>query len=246
MGRSALALNYLETANTLDPELGLAYLVRAKVFAAMGLKGLAKEALNLSTGQGLPTAQDYAERGEVYAYIGDQDLAFTDLDEAIRINPRSPRYYNARAKAYAYLGDYRSALADLGAAIQRDPDGAEYLVNRGVIYDILGDTERSLADFAAARSLDETVSPPLGVRDASYFTVYNETPSNGLTAKLLLNLEDQRRALRDIEYYSAITPSSPDYLMAFQVLGEANLELELWQAAADRFSQLLELYPNAP
>jgi len=246
MGQSALALNSLETANTLDPELGLAYLVRAKVFAAMGLKGLAKEAFNLSTGQGLPTAQDYAERGEVYAYLGDQDLAFSDLDEAIRINPRSPRYYNARAKAYAYLGDYRSALADLGAAIQRDPDGAEYLVNRGVIYDILGDTERSLADFAAARSLDETVSPPLGVRDSSYFTVYKETPSDGLTAKLLLNLEDQRRALRDIEYYSAITPSSPDYLMAFQVLGEANLELELWQAAADRFSQLLELYPNTP
>ena len=140
----------------------------------------------------------------------------------------------------------RSALADLGAAIQRDPSGVEYLVNRGVIYDILGDTERSLADFAAARSLDETVSPPPGIRDASYFTLYKGTQSDGLTSKLLLNLEGQRRALRDIEYYSAIPPGSPDYPMAFQLLGEANLELELWQAAADRFSQLLELHPNAP
>jgi tetratricopeptide (TPR) repeat protein/O-antigen ligase len=246
MGRSALALNSLETANALDPELGLAYLVRAKVFAAMGLKGPANEALNLSTGQGLPTAQDYADRGEVYAYLDDQDLAFSNLDEAVRINPRSPRYYNARAKSYAYLGNYQSALADLGAAIQRDPSGVEYLVNRGVIYDILGDTERSLADFAAARSLDETVSPPPGIRDASYFTLYKGTQSDGLTSKLLLNLEGQRRALSDIEYYSAIPPGSPDYPMAFQLLGEANLELELWQAAADRFSQLLELYPNAP
>jgi len=246
MGRSALALNSLETANALDPELGLAYLVRAKVFAAMGLKGLAAEALNLSTGQVLPTAQDYAERGEVYAYLGDQDLALSDLDEAIRINPSSPTYYNARAEAHAYLGNYRSALADLGAAIQRDPDGTEYLVNRGVIYDIIGDTERSLADFAAARSLDETVSPLLSVRDASYFTVYKETPSDALTAKLLLNLEGQRRGFKDIEYYSAIAPSSPDYPMAIQVLGELNLELELWQAAADRFSQLLETYPDIP
>ena len=172
MERSALALDSLARANTLNPELGLAYLVRAKVFAAMGLKGHAKEALGPSSRPGLPTAQDYADRGEVYAYLGDHDLAFSDLDEAVRINPRSPRYHNARARAHAYLGDYRSALADLEAAIQLDPAGAGYLVNRGVVYDIIGDAERSLADFAAARSLDEAGSPPPDVRDASYFTVY--------------------------------------------------------------------------
>ena len=43
-----------------------------------------------------------------------------------------------------------------------------------------------------------------------------------------------------------MTPDNRDYQTALQFLGQAYLELEMWQAAADRFSQLINLSPTTP
>jgi tetratricopeptide (TPR) repeat protein len=172
---NALALDSLEQATLLDPDLGLAHLVRGKLFLSSGLNDSAKEVFENSEGLSLPTAQDYADRGEIYAFFGEFELAFSDLDQAIRINPNRAKSYNARARAYATFSDFPSAIADFDAAIRIDSMFAEYLINRGIVYDILGEIERSLADFEAARSLGEVVIPLPYFRNSSYFAAYAES-----------------------------------------------------------------------
>ncbi len=245
-GKYAGALNSLENASILDPELGLANLIRGKIFMTLGLEESAKKALATSSGLNLPTAQDYVDRGEIYAVLGDYDLAFSDLNEAIRISPNQAKYYNARAKAHAIFNDFETAIADFNDAIQRDSQGSEYFVNRGVVYDILGETELASADFAIAKSLDYVAPSSLDGRNTSNFTGYTEIPYDELGSALLLNLQNDRQALRTIEFHSAQKSGSQKYVMALQILGQAHIELGMWTAAADRFSKLIELSPMVP
>jgi tetratricopeptide (TPR) repeat protein len=60
------ALNHLENANVLDPNLGLAYLLRGKLYMVFGMAEAAEAVLEDSMGVDLPTAQDYVDRGQLY------------------------------------------------------------------------------------------------------------------------------------------------------------------------------------
>ena len=193
----AEALNYLENANILDPDLGLAYLIRGKVYMSLGLEDSAEEVFESSVGLNLPSAQDYVDRGEIYAFFGDYDLAFSDLDEAIRINPIQAKFYNSRAKAYATMSGFEPALADFNAAIRIGPPTSEYFINRGVIYHLLGDSDSSFADFETATSLGEVDIPLPDDRNPSYFAVYTDITPTEAEAQLLLDLLANRKDLRD-------------------------------------------------
>ena len=245
-GNFAQALNYLENASILNPDLGLAYLVRGKVFLSLGLEESAKEIFDSSVDLDLPIAQDYIDRGEIRAFFGEYDLAFSDLDEAIRINPNQAKYYNARAKTFANMSDLQAALIDFDTAIQIDSSVGDYFINRGVIYDMLGETERSLADFGIAQTLGAVDLPVSADRNPSYFAVYTDTTSTEAESRRLLKLQAETAALRDIEFYSAIRPDDDDYPYALQILGQTYLRLELWGEAAKSLSQLIDLSPTTP
>jgi len=165
----ALALNHLDNANILDPHLGLAYLIRSKLFLSLGIEVSAKEALDDSIGFSLPNSKDYIDRGQLRTFFGDFDLAFSDLNEAIRISPNQAGYYNARGISYAKFDDYRSAINDFTVAIEKGDTIAEYLINRGVANDIIGETKFSSADFENAKSLENVEIPPPKNRNAAYF-----------------------------------------------------------------------------
>ena len=170
----------MENANVLDPDLGLAYLIRGKLYMSWGLQESAEEVFNpndSSVGLDLPTAQDYVDRGEIRAFFGEYDLAFSDFNEAIRINPNQAKFYNARAKAYATMSDFEAALADFNTGIGIGPPTSEFFINRGIVYHLLGDSDSSLADFELATSLGEVDVPLPNDRDPSYFAVYSDTTS---------------------------------------------------------------------
>jgi len=240
------ALQYLDKANTLNPELGLAYLVRAKIYLSLGLAETAKEVLETSAKLKLPTALDYVDRGNIYVFFGGYDLAFADLNEAIRINPNKAMFYDARAKAHANFSDFRAALEDFNTAIQLDPANSGYFINRGVVYELLGETERSLGDFEAAKAFGTVDVPPVDERNSFYFAVYTDSTSSSLDAKLVLKLQFEGQALKDIEYHSAILPNNPNYPASLQFIGQAQLELEMWQAAIQSFSNLIARAPTVP
>lgn len=244
LGNYPQALNYLDNANILDADLGLAYLIRGKLYMSLGIETSAKEVIYSSAGLDLPTAPDYVDRGELYAFFGDYDLAFSDLNEAIRINPNQAKYYNARAKTYGTMSDFEAALVDFNAAIQIGPPTSEFFINRGVLYDLLGDSDSSLADFETATSLGEVDIPFPDDRKPSYFAAYTDSAIVELDAKLLLKLQFERQAQRDIEYNSRITTDDPLYQTSLQFIGQARLELKMWQAAIGSFSGLIALSPT--
>ena len=240
----SLAFTHLDIANILDPDLGLAYLARSKIYMALGSASSAKDALDSSPGLNLLTAPDYVDRGEIYAFLGEYNLAFLDLDEAIRINPNQAAYYNARAKAYANFHDLQYALADFATAIRIDPTNGQYFINRGVVYDILGETASALADFEIARSLGTIDIPVFDERNPSYFAVHTSSTSTRLADKLILKLKFENQALRDITSHSKTLPTSPNYPTSLQFLSQAHLELEMWTAATDDMSKLIQISPS--
>ena len=240
-GAYAEALNLLENANVLDPDLGLAYLIRGKLYMSWGLQESAEEVFDSSVGLDLPTAQDYVDRGEIRAFFGEYDLAFSDFNEAIRINPNQAKFYNARAKAYATMSDFEAALADFNTGIGIGPPTSEFFINRGIVYHLLGDSDSSLADFELATSLGEVDVPLPNDRDPSYFAVYSDTTSADDQVRLGLDLLTERQALRDIQFFAVMDPNDSAYQDALQIIGPAYLYLEMWEEAADSLSLLVDL-----
>ena len=196
-GNYSEALKFLENANILDPDLGLAYLIRAKLYMSLGLQEFAAEVFDSSGGLDLPTTLDYIDRGKIRAFFGDYDLALSDLGEAIRINPNQAKYYNSRAKIHANMGDFDSALADFNAAIRISPSTSELHINRGVLYHLLGEPESSLADFETADSLGDDNVPLPEARNSSYFAAYKDITLTEEGARLRVDLLAGREALRD-------------------------------------------------
>ena len=238
------AFRHLDDATILDSSLGLAHLIRAKIFLSLGLTESAKDALDATTKLEFPSASDYADRGEMHAFLGDFDLAIADLTKAIRISPDQSNYYNARAKAYAIFNDYTSALMDFTAAIQKDDTVAEYLINRGVAYDIIGKPRLSSADFETAISIGDVEIPSPSSRNALYFAVYTETPFGGLGAQRILKWQTELNASHDIDLYSGLSLGDRDYGFSLQKISEAYLELELWREAINSLSQLIKFSPT--
>jgi len=174
----AQALNFTDNAKSLDPGLGLPYLIDARIFMATGLEDSARNVLDSLTKREFPTAQDYVDRGEILAFFGEYDLAFSDLDRAILINPDRANFYNARAKTYAIRGRFDSALKDFNTAIEK------------------GETIPAINDFASAQSLGVTEFPQLHDQNAAFFAVYTDTTSPDAEARILLELEAEREELR--------------------------------------------------
>ena len=240
------ALNYLDKANVINPDLGLSYLIRSKVFVLLGFRESAREALSTSAKLSLPTAPDYIDRGEIYAFLGNYDLAFLDVDQAIEINPDQARFYHARGKTHANMGDFDSALADLNIAIEKDSGVGEFFITRGVVYDILGNTDLSMADFESGRSLSVTAIPSPADRNASYFAAYIDTTSTEFEAIVLLHLRTISEAQLDIDNNIGARPDDENYTLALQVLAESYLNLENWTQAAEVLSELIEISPETP
>ena len=164
-GNYPVALEYMDNAITLDPDLGLAHLGISRTYLLLlgidlkltpdtiDFMGLAKRALDSSTGLELPTPSHYVERGIIHEFFDEFELALSDFDKAIQINPDLAGAYHGRANTYANRGDFQSALDDFNTAIQIDPLNGEYFIDRGVIYQIFENFHRSSADFDTANNL---------------------------------------------------------------------------------------------
>lgn len=245
-GNFTQALELLDIANELDPELGLVHLVRAKAFLALGLEETSKQALYDSLNSDLPMAHYHVDRGELLSLLGEFEPAFSDLNLAIQINPHQAMFYNTRGEAYARASDFQSALADFNTAIQIDNKIGQYFINRGIIFNIIDEHENSLADLEVAKSLGEIKFPNLDDRGISYFEIQANTRSDQSNHRRLIKIQNDQQALRDIDSYSSIQPNHVNYLPALQFLGQAYLRLELWEQAADCFSRLIDLAPGVP
>jgi len=245
-GDFATALNMVDTANVLNPELGLAYLIRAKTYLELGLIDSAKIALEPLKGLDFPRPQEYIDSGGIFVFLDEEGIGLTNLDRAIEIIPDLSHPYDARAKANALLGNYELAIDDFDRAISRDPTINEYYINRGVVYQILGESSLASEDFEIAASLGATDIPGISDQNTTYFYEPFGSETSVLESSLVLNLQNQRQWLIDLENYGNTTVFDPEYLLGLQIQAEAFFNLGMWPSAIEVLSLLLQSSPNIP
>ena len=116
------ALQELNEAIKLDPNLAEAYAYRARIYNGKSdydrALSDANRAIQLNSRLGL----GYFARAYAYREKNDIDRAIADYTEAIRLDPKFAIAYNNRGAAYKDKGDYDRAIADYNEAIRLDPN----------------------------------------------------------------------------------------------------------------------------
>ena len=82
----AKAFQHSEEAVALDPNLGLAHLIHARLLIETDRDDSARTVLISSADMDLPTAIHYLDRSELFASLGETALSRADLTEAQQIN----------------------------------------------------------------------------------------------------------------------------------------------------------------
>ena len=148
---SRMAMEYLNEAIRLKPDLAHAYSTRGIAYYTMGQYQRAikdyDEAIRLKL-------NIYAVRGIAYREMGQYQRAIKDFDEAIRLKPDLPDLANAyseRGVAYNILRQHERAIKDCDEAIRLKPNLAEAYFNRGFAYLKEEQNQQAIKDF------DETI-----------------------------------------------------------------------------------------
>ena len=153
-GRHEQALESLDTAIRLKPELAEAFVNRAAALDALGRMEEAvrdyDQALKLRP-QDAPT---YNGRGNALARMNRAEDALKDYDAAIALRPRYGLAYYNRGNIHFNAGRLDLALSDYDRAIELTPEYARAWNNRATVLARLGRGDDALRDFSQALALD--------------------------------------------------------------------------------------------
>ena len=240
------ALDFLERASVLNPDLGLSHLLRARIYLGLGLEDVAKESLVTFSELPLPTGSHYANRGDILAFLDQPELAKINFDLAISINPNQASFYNRRGKSLASEMKFDDAIADFNSAIAIDPNIAEFFLNRGLVYRLLKNNNLSSVDFESAISLNPLISPPAEDWNPSSFADYKEPTVSLASPELVSQLRSETIEFRKIDRLLRVEADDPSYKHVLQMLGETYLGLELWNPAAETLTVLIGRFSDNP
>lgn len=118
-GDTARAMEWVEKALKENPELGLAYCSKGKVFQSLGKHGEAYLAFNEAIENGFSVAYGY--RGVSLVELGKPEAALQDF-ENVQVSSKTPKFLLARGLAKKDMGDFEGARADLAAYVEVEPD----------------------------------------------------------------------------------------------------------------------------
>ena len=128
MGEYQSAMDDLEKAIQLNPQLGTASSLQRRLISTL--------------------AMEFINRGSTYANRGQPGRAIEAYNEALRLNAQEPR---VNAFAYFELCQLEQAMNDYGEAIRIEPKDAGAYMNRALAYTYLG------KDQEAGRDIDKAV-----------------------------------------------------------------------------------------
>lgn len=132
------ALEDLDAALRLDPELGAAYLLRADLRLSRGDLQGAREDLTRAISGDSSSAAAWRMRGSLELASGENEAAVADLTRAIELGLSSPGLYYDRAMAYAGLIEKARALDDLHMAIIMDSTLIDAYMHGMALYATMG------------------------------------------------------------------------------------------------------------
>lgn len=152
-----LALEELNTAIEMNPELKEAYAMRSSVYLRLAEYDLAladiERAIELD-----PEDDDYvSQKSFVYWYQGDSEMAVEIATQYIELASNKESAYNNRALMRALAGDFEGALADMDEIVALSDEeelSPAYLDSRAFIYLKMESYEDAQADYEAALDKD--------------------------------------------------------------------------------------------
>jgi tetratricopeptide (TPR) repeat protein/S1-C subfamily serine protease len=152
------ALEELNQAIELNPELAQAYAVRAGIYDRMDEFDLAvadyEQAIELDPEE---ESSYLAQLALLYWAEDELETALEYADQSIALDPEADGLYNNRALIRATAGDFDGALADMDQVTELSPDGElppHILDSRAYIYLKMEDYEAAKSDYDAALAED--------------------------------------------------------------------------------------------
>jgi tetratricopeptide (TPR) repeat protein len=155
------AIEYLNNAITLLPDLADAYNYRGNAYSALGQYQRAIEDYNESIHLQPDFAQTYYNRGHVYATLGQDQRAIADYNKAIRLKPDFTDAYKNRGIVYAKLARYDDAIEDYRQAVRINPKDAITWHNIAIVYAASGNRTAALEAVRELRRLDPAMADDL-------------------------------------------------------------------------------------
>ena len=187
------AMRAVEKALAADPELGVAYELRARLRHVAGdvagQREDATRALGLLKNSG--GTSDLIAKGGALLLLGKADAALEDFNAAIGAAPEDPAALAGRARAWREKGQFAKAIEDLNGALKTLPSAALWLYARAHSRYDLGDNAKSLQDLTAALRINKDFSLA--------FT---------LIGAALARQDDLARATKAYERAAALDPAS--------------------------------------
>lgn len=201
----------------------------------------------------------YHYRADAYVELGKLDLALKDYTRTIELRPKDPFRYYARGLAYMQQNKYALAQSDFSKAILLKPAYANFYLGRARAYSGLEKYESALADY---RTYQKKASRP---EDLSrelipvYLGAYRYETAQEKVAQLLEKGDDsaevhywQGRLLAGknqvdeaISSYSKAINRDVSYAPAYRYRGDLFKEMGDYEAAAEDYTQLVALQPEA-
>ncbi|MFO7949816.1 MAG: tetratricopeptide repeat protein [Candidatus Fermentibacteraceae bacterium] len=157
------ALEDLDAALRLDPELGAAYLLRADLRLSRGDLQGAHVDLTRAISRDSTNAAAWRMRGSLELASGEYEAAEADLTRAIELGLPSPGLYYDRAMAYVGLIQKVRALEDLHMAITMDSTLIDAYMHGMVLYATMGrgDAAEYLLEGGISANPDDPYLPVL-------------------------------------------------------------------------------------
>jgi tetratricopeptide (TPR) repeat protein len=159
-GDVALALEDLNQAIVLEPDMPEAYLNRGTVYLGSGIYDQASKDFykaiqlkdNFKDENGL--YYTYLNLGTLLNEISQPKEALAVLEKAFELNKKDEKLYNALGLIYKSIGDYERALSYFNGAIEINEDYAYAYGNRGSVYYLTEEYRIALSDVNTALSMD--------------------------------------------------------------------------------------------
>jgi len=218
------AIEYLNNAIKLQPDLAEAYSNRGIAYSNLGQQQRAIEDYNEAIRLKPNDAEAYYNRGNAYRKLGRYQRAIEDYNEAIRLKPDLAEAYYNRGKAYSILGQKQRAIEDFNETIRLKPHDADAYVNRGVAYADLGQKQRAIKDYNEAIRLKPKDALAYNNRGVAY-----------------ADLGQYQRAIEDFNEAIRLQPVLAE---AYSNRGIAYSNLGQKQRAIEDFNETIRLKPN--
>jgi tetratricopeptide (TPR) repeat protein len=226
LGNIESAVSALRKAAELDPNDEQAYIKLAETYLIIKNYSMAKKSADVALSINQDNEQAYFLKGIAFLEEGDTSNAVTHLRIASNMDTANYRILVQLGSIYQQLND-TVAFDYFNAALRAKPDDEFALFSMARFYQGLGDYETALAYY------DKVIgSYPLN-KKASYNKGYI----------LLVEYEDFIGATNAFQQALNIDPS---YVEAVYNLGRTYEALGLYEEAATKYRQALELHTNYP